>query len=123
VVTLILEGTEGDRTFFLNALEDACISTNLYSVVTPEFVYANYSVERFTYARKSSRGVTLLIVEVSLKEIRQTTAAFSTTAIVAPQNAAATPQVSNGVTQPTTPPASTLLNLGNGISPFLGSLF
>jgi hypothetical protein len=123
VVTLILEGSQGDGTYLLNALESACASTDLYSVTTPEYVYVNYSIERFTYARKSSRGVTLFIVEVSLKEIRQTTAAFSTSQIQAPQDAAATPQVSNGVTQPAAPSASTALQLKNGISSALGSFF
>lgn len=123
VVTLILQGSLGDGTFLLNALENAAASTNLYSVVTPEFVYTNYSVERFTYARKSGRGATLFIVEVSLKEIRQTMAAFSTSPIVAPQNASSTPQVSNGVTQPATPAASTALTLSNGISNMLTSYF
>jgi hypothetical protein len=123
VVTLILQGSQGDGTYLLNALESACASTDLYSVVTPEYVYANYSIERFTYARKATRGVTLYIVEVSLKEIRQTTSAFSNSPIVAPQNAAATPQVSNGVTQPAAPAASTALQLKNGISSALGSFF
>jgi hypothetical protein len=123
VVTLILQGSQGDGTYLLNALEDACASTNLYSVVTPEYVYANYSLERFTYARKASRGVTLFIVEVSLKEIRQTTSALSNSPITAPQNAAATPQVSNGVTQPAAVPASTALQLKNGISSMLTPYF
>jgi hypothetical protein len=57
VVTLILEGTEDDRTHFLTAIDAACVSTDLYSVVTPEITYANYAVERYTYSRRASRGL------------------------------------------------------------------
>jgi hypothetical protein len=39
--------------------------------------YVNYSIERYRYARRASAGATLLIVEVSLKEIRQVTASYA----------------------------------------------
>lgn len=112
VVTLALSGSTDDRTTFLNALEVACISTNLYSVVTPEIQYVNYAIERYTYTRRADKGATLLIVEISLKEIRQVSATFTATnpPITSPQNASATSQVNNGLTQPTAPDNSVLLN-------------
>jgi hypothetical protein len=113
VITLALAGGESDRTNFLTAIDAACISTDLYSVITPEINYVNYSVEQYRYARRASAGATLLIVEVSLKEIRQVTATYAKgpTPIVNPQNPAATPQVSNGMTQPTAPNTSTLQSM------------
>ena len=42
----------------------------------------------------------LAIGIVSLKEMRQATATYSRVPIVNPQNPAATPQVNNGMTQP-----------------------
>ena len=122
-VTLILEGSANDRTYLLDSLEAAASSTDLYSVVTPEYVYANYSIERFTYARRAQRGATLLMVEISLKEIRQVTSSYAAVQIVQPQDAASTPTESNGITQPAAPPASTALKLQNGISGYLGSMF
>jgi hypothetical protein len=113
VVTLALSGTEDDRTRFLTAIDAACVSTDLYTVVTPEITYANYSVERYTYSRRAYKGATLLIVELSLKEIRQATATYAKVPIVNPQNPAATPQVSNGMTQATAPDTSTLKSLVN----------
>ena len=115
VVTLVLQGSADDRTYFLNSLDAACISTELYNVVTPEVSYYNYSIERYNYARKAERGVTLLIAEISLKEIRQVTASFSTapTSISNPQDAAATPQQTNGIQQPAVVPQSALLSLAN----------
>lgn len=108
VITLILEGSVGDRANFINAIDTACKSTNLYNVVTPEVTYVGYTMERYTYARRSQRGATLIIMDISMKESRSVTATF-TTSIAAPQNPASTPQVNNGTTQPTTPDSSTLL--------------
>ena len=120
-VTLILDGSENDRTAFLEAIEDACISTDLYNVVTPEIIYANYNVERYTYSRRAQRGATLLIVDISLKEIRQVLPAFSTVQIISPLNAASTPEVSGGITQAAAPETSTLKGLVNKL-PSLSSL-
>lgn len=113
VVTLAIDGSESDRTYFLDELDAACKSTDLYSVVTPEVTYFNYSVERYNYSRRAARGATLLVVEVALKEVRQITSHYAqiATPIVQPQNAAATPQVNNGMTQPSAPETSTLKSL------------
>jgi hypothetical protein len=125
-VTLALAGSESDRANFLNALEVACISTDLYSVVTPEIQYVNYSIERYTYSRKADKGVTLLMVEISLKEIRQVSAAYTVTVnppITNPQDASATSQTNNGLTQTTTPDNSTALNIANNARTFFSGLF
>jgi hypothetical protein len=108
VVTLILDGDASDRTAFLNLINAACVGTDLYSVVTPEITYYNHSVERYRYSRKANKGLTLLIVEVFLKEIRTVTSTYSTVSIVNPINAAATPAESNGVTQTVAPDQSVL---------------
>ena len=114
VVALALDGSEDDRSAFLNAVDVACKSTGLYSVVTPEVTYANYSIDRYTYSRKATKGATLLIVEISLKEIRQVSAGFTTsTPINQPQNAGATPPVDSGLVQPQTPDTSTLKAIMN----------
>jgi hypothetical protein len=123
IVTLILDGQESDRTTFLEAIDNACQSTNLYNVVTPEIIYANHAIERYSYARKSSKGLTLLIVEISLKEIRQVSPSYSTSPIVSPVNPASTAQVNAGTQQPATPNQSAALSLYNGaintIKPYL----
>lgn len=119
IVTLILEGSEDDRTYFLNAIDAACKSTDLYSVVTPTVTYgatatvAGYSLERYSYSRKADKGATLLMVEISLKEIRQVAASYTTapSPINNPINSSATPQVNNGNTAPAAVPQSVLNDL------------
>lgn len=116
-VTLVLGGSGSDRTSFLNQINAACESLELYSVVTPEVTYFNYSIERYSLIRRAERGATLLAVELVLKEIRQVSAAFSTveTPINQPQNPAATPQSNSGLVQPQAPPQSVLKSIANAL--------
>lgn len=102
IVTLALQGTVSDRTAFLNLLNAACESTDLYNVVTPEVVYVGYSLERTNLVRRAERGATLIMVEVTLREIREVSAAYTNapTPIQAPQDPGATPAVSSGIVQP-----------------------
>lgn len=105
-VTLCLGGTESDRTAFLTAIDSACKSTDLYSVVTPEVTYADYSLERYNYQRRSDRGATLLLVEISLKEVRQVSAQYVKTE--KPKDPAATSIIDVGKVQAKIPGQSTL---------------
>ena len=105
-VTLCLGGTESDRTAFLTAIDSACKSTDLYSVVTPEVTYADYSLERYNYQRRSDRGATLLLVEISLKEVRQVSAQYVKTE--KPKDPAAAPVEDGGKVQAKAPDQSTL---------------
>ena len=115
-VVLCLTGSEKNRRTFLEAIDKACKSTDLYSVVTPEVTYINYAVERYNYARHSSKGATLLTVEITLKEIRQVSAQYTQSnkgQVDAPKDAGATPQADNGKVQAQTPKPSTLKSIAN----------
>lgn len=114
IVTLCFSGSVDDRRAFLDSIDAAVKSTELYSVVTPEIKYIDYSLERYNYQRRSSRGTTLLLVEITLKEIRQVSASYTqSTKIVAPKNAGATPSADNGKVQPKQPRTSTLKKLAD----------
>lgn len=115
-VTLALSGSEDDRATFLNAIDEACKSTALYSVVTPEVVYIDYTVESYDYERRNSKGATLLIVTLNLKEIRQVSAQYSESSggqIDQPKAAGASPQVDSGKAQPKAPQQSSLKSIAN----------
>jgi hypothetical protein len=112
-VTLCLSGSAANRKAFLNAVDAAAKSTNLYSVVTPEVTYINHTIERYNYQRRSSHGATLLSVDIFLKEVRQVSAQYttaSTSPINSPQNPGATPTENTGQVQGTTPPDTSPLN-------------
>lgn len=119
-VTLCLGGTESDRTAFLTAIDSACKSTALYSVVTPEVTYANYSLERYNYQRRSDRGATLLLVEISLKEVRQVSAQYVKTD--KPKDPAAAPVEDGGKVQAKAPEQSTILSVLRKVPGFLNDI-
>lgn len=111
-VTLCVSGSESARQSFLKDIDSACKSTDLYSVITPEITYANYSIERYNYQRRSERGCTLLQVEISLKEVREVSAQFTK---ATPKQPAAAPQVDNGKVQAQPPNVSTLKSITDKI--------
>jgi hypothetical protein len=118
MVTLAFTGKEKDRTVFLAAIDKACKSNDLYNVVTPEVTYKNYSIERYAYQRRHDRGATLLLVEISLKEIRQVSVRYTKTVktpIKAAKKPAATPPADSGKAQPKAPLQSTLKKIAGWI--------
>jgi hypothetical protein len=125
-VTLVLDGGNVPASnAFLGAIDTAVKSTNLYSVVTPEFTYINQSINRYNYRRTAQQGATMLKVELSLSEIRQVSAAFtqaSTSSLMNAQSPTATPAVNNGMAQPAAVPPSTLSNIVTAL-PGLSSIF
>ncbi len=112
-VVLCVSGRESARQAFLNDIDKACKSTDLYSVVTPEITYTNYAIEKYNYQRRSEKGCTLLQVEIALKEVREVSAKLTK---ATPKQPDASPQVDNGKVQAQTPNVSTL----KGITDKLG---
>ena len=118
VLTLALSGTEGEKIAFLAALDAACQSTELFNVYTPDASYSgsngSCTLEWYSYQRTATHGATMLIVEVSMKQVLQVSASLTNTAIPAPQSPSASAQVNNGITQPSTPPTSWLAQVLGG---------
>jgi hypothetical protein len=67
-------GSESDRAAFLDALEAAKKSLNLYDIVMPEKSYLNANITGYGLVRTARSGVTLLTVEVMFEEVRQASA-------------------------------------------------
>jgi hypothetical protein len=104
-------GTDSDRTSFLNAIAQATASLNLYALVMPEVTYRWCNITRYAYQRSQRQGVTLLLVDIWLEEVRITgTTQYSSTA----QPAAANPQ-NVGTVQSQTPTAQQTSNLPSGV--------
>lgn len=114
IVVMALDANQADRTSYLNAIDAATKSTSLYNVVTPEVTYTNYTIEDYRYERRAARGASLILVELHLIEVRQVSAAYSST-INDPQNPGATPQSNTGTVQPQTPSISTAKSIANTI--------
>lgn len=63
------------REDFISRLEAMKISLALYNLVTPDYVYANVNLVHFDYKRTNVEGVTMLVADLYLREIQQTTTA------------------------------------------------
>lgn len=115
-VTFAVSGSFIDLLGFLAALDMACQSTNLYDVYTPDFHYFGYSIERYSYRRTANKGATMLMVDVSLKEILQVSPQFTNTPINFPQSPSANGQQNNGQTQSNAIDTNTSSSLSNNAS-------
>lgn len=118
-VILCMGGSENDRKRFLDAIDAATKSLDLYTIVTPEVNYIGYVIERYNYQRRSIKGANLLIVELSLREVRQAAAKYAKSLTVAAKESSATPTVDGGKVQPQAAKSSTLKALINKGTAFI----
>lgn len=87
-VKLARSGTGYDQQAMLNTLDRLCDGTDLVTLVTPAQEYAGYNLEAYSYSRTDSGGSQLLVVELSLVEIRQVeTQAYANVDVIKPKQA------------------------------------
>jgi hypothetical protein len=122
-VTFAFTGSESDRNKFLDALDKATKSTDLYSVATPEVEYINHTIESYTYRRAAERGATLLIVDLTLKEVRQVSAQYTKSGgqAVAPKSPSAANTVTAGLVQASSSAAAVLQSVSKKITSLASS--
>lgn len=85
------------RVEFLNSIEAILASLDLFAVVTPEITYPNANMVHYGYRRTVRDGVTMILVEVWLEEVRQT--ADTTLNMSNAQSINGQPTQQNGTTQ------------------------
>ncbi|QTD90832.1 phage baseplate protein [Burkholderia anthina] len=101
-VQLACGGSDMRRSAFLSSIEAAKQSTMLFTVITPDATYENANVVSYDYRRTSKNGVTMIVAELYLEEVRQTVVAqFANT-----QNSASQDSASLGQVQGQTPTAA-----------------
>ena len=113
-VMLTKGGSESDRAAFLDSLETAKQSTDLYDIAMPEKSYHNANIVGYSLTRSARQGVTLLLVELVFEEVRQASAPQFTTstgggttttaaAITSPAKPTGADPVNAGTKQPVAP--------------------
>ena len=75
------------RAAFLQNVLDAEASLDLYTLVMPEFSYASVNVVHHDFRRIARRGVSMLVVDVWIEEVRVTGNAQFTNSAQSPQGA------------------------------------
>ena len=84
-------------------------STLKFYVISPEFVHRNMSITNVDYARSAQEGVQLIVVNVSLEEVREVKVNYSFEEVEAPSDAKA---VDGGSVQPKDATANTSILKG-----------
>lgn len=84
-------------------------STLKFYVISPEFVHRNMCITNVDYARSAQEGVQLIVVNVSLEEVREVKVNYSFEEVEAPSDAKA---VDGGSVQPKDAAANTSILKG-----------
>ena len=113
-------GNTASRRQVLRTIKDACASTDLYTVNTPEFIYPSANIVHYDYERRTKGSVSMIVLDVWCEEIRiAPAAAFTNTK--APdgadaQNGGSVQSTTPAAPEPPVPPASGKAPM-NGLSP------
>ncbi len=70
-VSLSCGGSVSDRSNFLSDVAILCDSITVYDVVTPEVTYSGVNATGFDYRRTATAGAGLIVVDITLEEVRQ----------------------------------------------------
>jgi len=92
-------------------------STLKFYVISPEFVHRNMCITNVDYARSAQEGVQLIVVNVSLEEVREVKVNYSFEEVEAPSDAKA---VDGGSVQPKDATGASWIKQGRD---FIGSRF
>jgi hypothetical protein len=100
-----------NRTQFLNQLENSAQSLDLVDVHTPEYTYIGLNIVHHDFRREARNGVTLLTVDIWLREVRVTaTSQFTQTQDPSGANAQ-----SSGTVQAASPTPAQAGAIGGGL--------
>lgn len=97
LITIAFSGSESQRAELYAKLDKAQKSTDLYSVVVPEYTFKDVNITRWGNVRSAQKGANMLYFDLYLKEIRQVTARFASTSNA--KQPSAKPAVNNGIVQ------------------------
>lgn len=70
-VTVTKGGTSSERQAFLRQIDALLETTDLYSIVTPDKVFLNVNIVRYSYRRSAESGAGLLVIELFGEEVRE----------------------------------------------------
>lgn len=95
-VRLVCGGSTQRRAAFIDAIEAAAQSLELFDILTPEVTYLSANIEGWDYRRQAREGATIIIADLRIREIRQTVSV----AFYSPKSVSAASPQSQGQVQP-----------------------
>ena len=88
----------------LSALYAAVRSTTIYNVFTPEIGYLGVTLEKYDYTRSGPKGRGMVTVELTLMQVIQVSAQYTTVKLPSPKKKSAADAKNNGKAQTSQPP-------------------
>lgn len=98
-VTLATQGSEADFEYILYSLDRFQAGTNRLAVATPAALYRSMTLESYSYRRTREAGAGMLVVELTLKEVREIRTMVTNTVISRPKNPSSSENSNTGKTQ------------------------
>jgi len=98
-VTLGMEGDPADLDHALHRLDEYQRKASLLIVSTPASLHENMTLVSYSYKRTKENNAGMLVVELSLKEIREVQTQVMTTVITEPKNPTSASSKKTGQTQ------------------------
>ena len=102
-VTLGVQGNESDFDSVLQTLDTFQQEAEVLSISTPATYYLNYTLESYSYRRTLEAGAGMLVVELTLVEVREVETQTTTTVITEPKNPTSSGKKNTGKTQTNEP--------------------
>jgi hypothetical protein len=97
-VTLAAQGDDSDFDYMLMQLEDYKKQAVKLVVETPSSFYPGMTLETFSYKRARDAGAGMLVVDLSLVEVREVETQVTTTVITRPKNPTSASKADTGKT-------------------------
>lgn len=73
-------GSEEERQAFIAEIDALAGTTELFTIVSPEKIYENATISKWTYLREADAGVGMIVADITFQEIRLSEpASFSNT--------------------------------------------
>lgn len=101
---------------FMAALQSELSQANLYNVVTPTVTYMNCTLEGYDYSQAAEAGLNLLVVDLSLLQVREVTPTYTALPVAKVGKATSASKQVNGKAQPQKPAGPPPLAWNNAVS-------
>lgn len=79
-------GSASERGLFIGQLEALSKSTEMFNIVTPEYVHRNAEIVGFDYGRSATSGARIIVANLLLQEVRESTVTYESEETASPED-------------------------------------
>lgn len=86
-ISVGIGGTSEDLQGVITRLEDLQTGAEVFSIISPEKEYSNFTLESYSYDRKRNEGHSVLWIDLHAVEIREVEPQYTTAKVIKPESA------------------------------------